>query len=594
LNDALVPIAPSHVRAWLILLVFTSIASLLIWRLDRLMRIDTAFYQHLATRQQMRTWRIPAARGSIFDRDGQPLAMSEQRWSLFADPDYMDEKLTATIALSDLLGLSRQELRKHFTSGSNGRLLARGLTEAQKTAVAELDLAGIYTRPHYLRTYPQGSVAANVLGFLRRDDVGGAGLESRFEVHLAGNPGKRIYRVDARGRKLANEVDERQYEPPLPGQHIQLTLDSRLQQRAEARLAEAIKHHQASTGAVVALRPATGEILALASWPSFDLVQARDNGVDSLAKTRNQAIQIVYESGSTMKPLVAGATVAEGLAGWDERVFCENGAWTYRHGRAARTIHDHSYKHGGHQWLTVAEGVAKSDNVLMAKLGVRMGPERLYAWTKRLGFGEPTGIDLPGESSGVVFPLSRWTWTGACMSVPIGHEFSVTPLQMALAHAAVANAGVWNAPSIINRIFSIDPRTSNHVDITVPPVSSPRRIYRRDDASRIQAAMRLVMEEGTGSRLQLDGYSSAGKTGTTEKLIGGRYSSDRHIGSFVGWAPAVEIGSAELLILALIDDPQENGHYGSQTAGPVVRDLLQYGLADVLRVPFDQLPEDVP
>lgn len=585
---AVIPATPRYLRAWILIALIGAIASLLVWRLWQLQVLGGAHFDLLARRQQMRSWQIPACRGGIYDARGEQLAVSLERWDLYADPDYMSEKLRATIALSEYLELDRAALRAHFSATSNGRLLMRGLDVAQKEHIEELALDGIYLRRNYRRAYPQGSLAANVLGFLSHDGTGGAGIESRFESHLCGVPGRRVWRVDARGRRLFCDADEALYEAPRPGQHLFLTIDARLQKKAEELLARAIAHHAASSGAVIAIRPGTGDILAMASWPTFDLITARDGGIEDLALTRNQAIQIVYESGSTMKPLVAGAAVAEGLAAWDERIFCENGRWTYRHGRAARTIHDHSFHHGGHQWLTVAEGVAKSDNVLMAKLGVRLGPERLHRWVQHFGFGSETGIDLAGESPGVVHPLNKWTPTGACMSVPIGHEFSVTPLQMALVHAAIANQGQWNPPRLVERIVSGFDTGTLH-EIAVESRFPARRIFPAKDALRIQDAMRLVMEEGTGQRLQLDGYSSAGKTGTTEKIIDGRYSKDRHIGSFVGWAPATRSHPAELLVLAVIDDPRKNGHYGSQTGGPVVQELLQYGLEEVL-----VLPPDVP
>ncbi|MFW5844812.1 MAG: peptidoglycan D,D-transpeptidase FtsI family protein [Planctomycetota bacterium] len=590
---AAIPAPAQPGRTWLVISAFALVAGLVVWRLYDLQVRQAGTYMHLAERQETRTWSLPAARGSIRDIRGRELAASRERWNLFADPDYMDDKLGATIALSRLLDLPRAELRQHFDSGSNGRLLARGLTRAQMEAVAELDLAGVYTRLHYQRDYPQGSVAASVIGFLRADGSGAGGIESRFDANLTGVPGRRLVRVDAHGRPLLTGVDGEVMEVPRPGQHVQLTIDADLQARAEELLGTAIAHHQARAGAVIAIRPETGAIAAMASWPTFDLLQARNEGLDDIGPTRNQAIQIVYESGSTMKPLVAGAAVAEGLASWEERVFCENGRWTYRHGRAARTIRDHSFKHGGHQWLTVAEGVAKSDNVLMAKLGIRLGPERLFRWVRHFGFGQKTGIDLAGESAGVVHPLRLWTPTGACMSVPIGHEFSVTPLQMALMHAAVANRGLWNPPRLVDRIFTLDPSSGRIRDLDVPPMQQPRRIFASRDALAIQDAMRLVMEEGTGRRAQLDGYSSAGKTGTTEKLIDGRYADDRHIGSFVAWAPASRSHRAELLVLCVIDDPQRNGHYGSQTAAPVVQELLQYGLDEVYRVPPDRAVTEV-
>jgi len=230
--------------------------------------------------------------------------------------------------------------------------------------------------------------------------------------------------------------------------------------------------------------------------------------------------------------------------------------------------------------------VAKSDNILMAKLGLELGPERPHHWITHLGFGRQTGIELPGEDAGIVLPRHRWDRLNSCMSVPMGHEVAVTPLQMAMAHAAVANDGVWLPPRIVRRVFTVDQHSGERRDLELRPTPEPRRLYTVEDAAQIEAAMRLTMTGGTGARVQLDGWSSAGKTGTTEKLVDvrvgdrvvKRYSDDQHIGSFVCWTPAEPGLTPQLLALVVIDDPSENGHYGSQTAAPVVQRVLQFGM----------------
>ena len=243
-------------------------------------------------------------------------------------------------------------------------------------------------------------------------------------------------------------------------------------------------------------------------------------------------------------------------------------------------------------------GVAKSDNILQAKIGLQLGPERLYEWTRAFGFGARTGYDLGGEDSGIIRPKDKWDLINSCMSIPMGHELAVTPLQMVMAHAAVANRGLYHPPRLVKRIVRRDAGTGLVQELPVPNRGESRRILSAPAALGIQSAMNKTMTEGTGTRVQLDGYSSAGKTGTTEKLItittaSGRtkkvYSDRNHIGSFVCWAPAEEGRQAALVALVVIDDPQENGHYGSQTAAPVVQDVLQFGL-EYLNVPRSYQP----
>lgn len=577
--DHLVPAAPQPWRTALICVVFAACFVFLVGRLHHLQVAEAGRFAELGERQRARTWRIKASRGDILDTAGNPLVVSSARWNLYVDPDYMNDKLATTVALAEILERDRGELRSEFEKPGNGRLLARhisdeqagvlrGWMEAYRSANGGRYLEGLTLRRSYLRSYVAGGIAPHVLGFVLDDGTGGAGLELACDQYLRGYDGREMLMVDARGRPLIGAGNERV--AARDGANVLLSLDAAVQAELEVALAAAVEKHQAAGGAGVVIHPRTGQVVAMASWPTFD---PRDFASADPASFRNNVLSFVYESGSTMKPLVAGAAVHDGVAGWDTVIDCEQGAWTYRQGRAKRTVHSHP-----HGRLTVLQGIVKSDNILMAKLGIELGPKRLYDWITLFGFGSQTGIELPGEDAGLVRPRSKWDVLGSCMSVPMGHELAVTPLQMAMAHAAIANDGLWLPPTLIRGVFA-EGEDGNRSELDVPLLRpEPRRLFAKADADAIEHAMIETMRTGTGKRSQLEGWVTAGKTGTTEKLVGGQYADDRHIGSFVGWGPAGELRPAEYLCLVTIDDPRRDGHYGSQTAAPVVQRVLQFAL----------------
>ena len=338
------------------------------------------------------------------------------------------------------------------------------------------------------------------------------------------------------------------------------------------------------SAAALVVRPSTGEVVAMASWPTFDPTDLTKLQISAL---RNNVLTFPYEPGSTMKPLYAGAAVADRLTTFSEMINCEKGAWTYSEGRAKRTIHE---KTGGHGILSVTDGIALSDNILMAKLGVRMQPARMQEWMKMFGFGRALGFTLPGEEPGMLPRADPWTRVNEGMSLPIGHGFMVTPLQLAMAHAAVANGGVWLPPRIIRRVWTVEGERER--DLPLPVLSEARRIYTPDVAAALQEAMTHTLTEGTAKTAELDGYTAAGKTGTAEKVVNGRYSNGDTIGSFVCWAPAEPQMRPELLCLVVVDDPSVGKGFGSIVAAPVVQQVLQKSL-EYLRVPKHPVPETV-
>ncbi len=582
MNAPLVPAPRQHWRMGITIAAFGLLFVVLVQRLHHLQVNRAGAFRARAQATGRASLQIPAARGSILDRRGRSLVSSAARWNLFADPSYMQDKLGATVHLSRILELPRATLRAWFESGRNGRLIARNIDDVQAEAIRELGIDHIYLRRCYQRIYPHGRLAAQVLGFVSDEGHGGGGVELTCDTALAGTPGEVPVKRDAVGRPMIDA--QARATPARPGCHVQLTIDVAIQRQLERRLLAALEHHQAAGAHGIVVAPTTGEVLAMASLPSFDPADFAADYAENRSYFQNGCLQFVYECGSTIKPLVAGAVVSDGLVDWNTMVDCENGRWLARVGRHRRLVSD---SHGYHR-LSVAQGVAKSVNVLMSKITLRMPVQRLRDWILRFGFGTQTGIALPGEDAGMLTPADAWTRSGTLLSVCKGYEIGVTPLQMAMAHAAVANGGVMRAPRIVRRIYAIDPENGARIDRPVPALAPPRRIFEPAEAAAIRTAMNMTMTEGTGRRVQLDGYSSAGKTGTTEKLVDGRYRSDRHIASFVCWAPAAPGIDPALLCLVVVDDPRANGHYGGQVAAPVVHDVLASALD------YAQVPPDLP
>lgn len=574
----MIPVARQPWRFGLTVAVF---AGLVGWVGCRLYALQVVQSDHLALmgeRQTNRTWTLLAPRGSLLDASGMPLVESQGSWNVTCDPRYMEDRLTATVELARILNLSRDSLRAQFESGRNGRPLAKGIDDATADRIKALKLVGVYVRRDFTRIYREGELGAHVLGFTQADGKGAAGIEAQFQSLLAGTPGKEILQIDALGKPVVSGF---QSIPARTGANVQLTIDVVIQRELEQALTVAIEKHAPKRAAGIVIRPATGEVLAIVSWPAFD--PSTRQGVDGEA-LRNNVTQLVYEPGSTFKPLIAGAAVHEKLTTFSERIFCENGI--FRIPGRSKPLTDHSYKNGGHGWLTVTEGIAKSDNILMAKLGMRLGVERLSHWVANLNFGRKTGLCLPGEELGIVTPARRWSLANECASIAMGHNIAVTPMQLAMAHCAVANGGMWNPPRLVKRIWTEDANGVQN-DLPLPVLEPQRTMYLPEDAAAIKEAMTHTMDEGgTGAKLGLDGYLSAGKTGTAEKLVDGRYSKEHHVGSFVCYAPADPGKRTELVALVVIDDNTKGGHYGGETAGPVVQRVLQFSL-EYLKVPKD-------
>ncbi|HZE63944.1 MAG TPA: penicillin-binding protein, partial [Pyrinomonadaceae bacterium] len=441
----------------------------------------------------------------------------------------------------------------------NGRgflWIARRIDPDQAQALEAMELPGVHTRKEPKRFYPNGPLAANVLGFVGLDGKGLAGVEQVFNEKIVGEPGKLFIEKDSRG--FAYESTEI---PGRPGQTIVLTIDQSIQYQAEAALTSAIAESHAKSGTAIVMDPHTGEVLALANVPTFD---PNNVGVAPPAARANWALQNIYEPGSTFKVVAYSAAIEKGLAKPDDHIDCQMGSITV----AKRVIHDH-HPFGN---LTLTEALAKSSNVAAIKLGLRVGDPTMYDYITRFGFGSRTGIELPGETAGMIHPVSRWL-PSSIGSIAIGQEVGVTPLQMAAAYSALANDGVRVAPHVIREI-----RSATGTSI-YRPNPEQHRVISKDTARALRGMLEGVTLNGTAKKAQLDGYTAAGKTGTAQKIDPKtkRYSNTKYIASFIGFAP---VNNPAVVIIVVIDEPAGSYH-GGDVAAPVFRQIAEQILPEM-------------
>lgn len=521
-----------------------------------------------AHKQQQEAIETSPERGPLLDRHDRELARTIDTTSVFVAPDEFNKddaqalnEIDCTASqLSSILGLDQKNLATQIAeSRKNGRRFlwaARRIAPEQAHALEALELTGVHTRAEQKRFYPNGPLAANVLGFVGLDGNGLAGIEQVLNEKIVGEPGKLFIEKDSRGRAYeSTEV------PGRPGQTVVLTIDQSIQYQAEAALTSAIAESNAKSGTAIVLDPHTGEILALANAPTFD---PNDVAAATPTARANWALQNIYEPGSTFKVVAFSAAIEKGLAKPTDHIDCQMGSITV----AKRVIHDH-HPFGD---LTLSEALAKSSNVAAIKLGLRVGDQTMYDYIKRFGFGTRTGIELPGETAGLVHPVNRWQ-PSSIGSVAIGQEIGVTPLQMAAAFGALANDGVRVAPHLIREIRNASGATAFR------PNPEQRRVISAETASALRGMLEGVTLNGTAKKAQLDGYSAAGKTGTAQKIDPQTrtYSKTKYVASFVGFAP---VNNPAVVIIVVIDEPG-GAYHGGDVAAPVFRQIAEQILPEM-------------
>ena len=524
-------------------------------RLYQLQVLRYDHYEAKARRQQQLVVELDPPRGTIYDARGRELAVSVQVESAWADPsDIADPKATAA-ALAPVLGVDAAGLARRLAKRSDFVWVARKLDPPLADRVRRLDLKGIRFLPESKRYYPMGELAAQVLGYVGTDNKGLAGIEQQYEAEVAGRPGRRTLLRDARrGTVVAPGLA---YADPQPGSDLYLTLDTTIQHIAERELAVAVEERHARSGSAVLLDPATGAVLAMATYPSFD---PNSYGDFTPARWRNRVIADAYEPGSTFKVITAASALDAGLVRPEEEFDCGMGSITL----LGHRIRDH-VPYGR---LTFAQVIAKSSNVGVIKTALRLGDQRLYATIHGFGFGRPTGIDLPGESQGIVAPLSVWRPLTKA-DVAFGQGISVTPLQLAAALGAVADGGALRTPYVVAAVGRDGRIERRHrgprAGVVAQPISPAT-------ARQLTALLEGVVTDGTGKSAAIAGYRVAGKTGTAQKPGIGGYAGNGYVPSFVGFAPA---DRPALVAVVAVDEPQGFAYYGAQVAAPVFSTVLR-------------------
>jgi cell division protein FtsI (penicillin-binding protein 3) len=524
-----------------------------------------------ARKQQLGAVETGAQRGLLVDREGHSLARSVQTESIFVAPTEIEDVECVAHVLASTLELDKAKLIAQLDqargSGSQFEWIVRRLDAEKAAPLLQLQVPGIHSRPEPKRFYPNGTLAAHVLGYVGIDNAGLAGIEQSYNQKISGDPGKLFLEKDSRGHTYESyEVASK------PGQDVVLTLNEMVQYRAEQALAAAVEQKHAKSGTAIVLDPYTGEILALANAPSFDPNMPGSASADA---RHNGALERIYEPGSTFKIVAYSAAIEKGLVKPDDTIDCQMGAITV----GGQLIHDH--KPFG--VLTVADALAKSSNVGAIKLGVKVGDQSMYEFIQRFGFGSRTGVELPGETAGLVRPLGRWK-PASVGYISMGQEVGVTPLQMAAAFATVANSGVRVAPHLVREIRS---PTGTVIQRANP---EQRRVLSAETANQLKGMLEGVTLKGTAKKAQLDGYSAAGKTGTAQKIDPATkgYSKSKYIASFVGFAP---VEHPAVVIIVVIDEPAGSYH-GGDVAAPVFREIAEQILPDLGIPPDTQLKAD--
>ncbi len=496
-----------------------------------------------------------AGRGRIFDRRGfdAPLALNLVVKDICADPRLLAQSnllLRAADLLSGTLHVPADELFERLRHPERRfAYVKRHIPETEALPVLNLGLPGIFLRDAVIRHYPHGAFMAHVLGFVNADDKGSAGVEHAFDSYLRGSSGWLETPVNARRQELYWR--RQRWVPPQEGADIHLTLDGHIQHMVETALDEVIRIQQAAGACCIVQKVRTGEILGLASRPHFDPNAFRFSDEESRL---NRAISFVYEPGSTFKVVAISAALNEGIVGPETEWDCENGAWEF----GGRTLHD---VHPGYGILSVSNILRKSSNIGTAKIALALGRHVYYDYLQRYGIGVRTGIDLPGEETGILLPVHR------CLPVDltrmaIGQSVAVTPIQLLSVFSALANDGFMMRPYVVQKIHR---QTGECLYRAQPEIV--RRLVSPETARMMRTLLTGVTEEGgTGARAAVEGYSVAGKTGTAQKVLpGGGYSSTDEVASFVGFLPAEE---PEIAILVVVDTPRRD-HSGGHVAAPV-------------------------
>jgi cell division protein FtsI (penicillin-binding protein 3) len=559
LNPALSVRLPVWRARLLLLLVFCGFM-VLAARAFYLQGLHNDFLQQKGETRYARVVEISAHRGMVTDRNGEPLAVSTPVESVWASPADASLSTEQRFKLARLLGTDPAELSRRLADREREFVyLKRQLPPEQAAKVVQLNLPGVFLQREYRRYYPAAEVTAHVVGFTGVDDNGQEGIELAYQEWLAGKRGSRRVIKDRLGR-IVEDVES--IRAPQQGRDLALSIDQRIQYLAFRELKSAIAEHAAKAGSIVVLDATSGEVLALANWPTYN---PNNRDTMKMAQSRNRAVVDLFEPGSTLKPFTAAAALETGLVGPGSVINTEHGRFSIGR-RTIRDVHPEGF-------LTVSQVIQKSSNVGSAKIALAMAPQKLWAIFSAVGFGTQTRVGFPGEASGRLRAYQSWKpIEHATMSY--GHGVSVSLLQLARAYSVFATDGELKQLTLIRR----------------DQPAEGKRVVSRRTAQAVRKMLETVTQPGgTATRAQVAGYRVAGKTGTAHKLDGATYAADRYVSSFVGIAPAT---NPRLVIAVMIDEPGGKHYYGGEVAAPAFSNVMA-GALRLLGVTPDAPPDNV-
>jgi cell division protein FtsI (penicillin-binding protein 3) len=570
-------------RFWVISLLFLVWALTIGGRLFWLQVVRHKEYQERAEKQQLRTFEVAPRRGVLYDRNLHELAMTVQADSFYAVPSEIDDKQRAAWVQSTANSLAavvhadpddalttEAQIAERLTNGRSFAWVARRVTPDAAERVKALNIKGVYSQKEFERFYPDNEIAAQVLGYVGMDDNGLGGLEQKFEPQLHGAPGRMYTANDGRRKVLGSSEHE-----PDPGQNMMLTIDGNIQFLAERALDHVMEKTHAENGTVVVQDVHTGQILALAVRPTFNPNQARKM---TPALLKNHAVSDVYEPGSVFKLVTYSAALEQHVTSPDDMIDCQGGQIAL----PGRIIHDDKGDHFG--VITVHEALEHSSDVAAVKLAQKIGQDKFYEYIRSFGFGARTGLELPGETRGLLQPTKRWGTTSYA-SIAIGQEVGVTPLQLVSMVSTIANGGIYLPPHVLlpgqapgGGEKSAAPLAPSPFkpggDLPNPLPQGAHRVLSEMTAAQMRKMMEGVVLYGTGRPAQLNGYSSGGKTGTAQKIdpVTHTYSKSMHIASFAGIAP---VNNPVISVAVVIDNPKGGSYYGTAVSAPVFKEVAQ-------------------
>ncbi len=526
-----------------------------LYRLMDIMLLNHHYYRNMAKVQQLKSEEIPVKRGLVLDRKGRELAINIDTESIFSDGAELKSVKDTAAKLAQLTNKSPEVLLTRLNTKKRFSWVERKMDYEQGQKIKELNLKGIGFITENKRFYPKGTLASHIIGYVDIDNKGLEGIEQRYEKYLTAKPQKAAVYKDAKGNILSEG-----YQREIRGNNVVLTIDEGLQYIVEKNLEAVMEHRKAASATAIMMDPYTGEILAMASLPNYDLNAPATSSPHS---RRNRAITDIYEPGSTYKIIAGVAALEEGVVKTETTFDCSAG-YIEVGGKKIKDAHRHGV-------LTFKEVIQKSSNVGTIKVAMRLGKEKLYEYSRRFGFGERTNIDIQGEVSGILRHHSRWSGM-SIGAIAIGQEVGVTPLQVLRAYSVIANGGYLVRPHVLLEIRAPD----NTTLFTAPLVRRP--IISEKTASIFRAILKTVTEEGgTAKEAAVEGNLVAGKTGTAQVIDPNtkRYSKDKYVSSFVGFVP---VDKPIFSLIVVVHEPK-GAIYGGVVAGPVFRKIANEALS---------------